>query len=296
MSCNPFRWRLITWTLALAALVQTAAAQVPQAPPGGAYSPHSIQQQRPAGRVARNEEVQVAPPEVPPHPLTQALEWAQRGQQQARRLRDYSCVFAKRERIDGVLSEYDYMFLKIRHQPFSVYLYCLGPLKPKGQEAIYVEGRNEGMVLAHTTGLRDKIAGTLSLHPTSARMMEGNLYPITNIGMENLTTKLINMYQYEMNYGECDVKLFSGAKVDQRECTCVQVVHPVPRRNFKFHLSRAYYDETTGLPIRFEAYSWPARAGEAPVLIEEYTYQNLKLDAGFSDADFDTQNPSYGYR
>ena len=294
MSCNPFRLRLVVFCLILVALLQTAVAQVPQAPNGQAYGATVVQQQptRPGDRVAVRDTEQES---LPPHPLVPALDLAQRAQQQARRLRDYSCVFAKRERVDGVLSEYDYLFLKIRHQPFSVYLYCLGPVKPKGQEAIYVEGRNDGMVLAHTTGLRDKIAGTLSLHPTSARMMEGNLYPITNIGMENLTTKLINMYRYEMNYGECDVKLFPGARVDQRECTCVQVVHPVPRRNFKFHLSRIYYEEATGLPIRFEAYGWPSRQGEAPPLIEEYTYQNIKPDQGFSDADFDPQNPAYGF-
>lgn len=230
------------------------------------------------------------------HPLVPAAEMAYRAQQQALRLQDYSCVFAKRERIDGKLSEYEYMFLKIRHQPFSVYLYCLGPTKPKGQEAIYVEGRNDGNVLAHTTGLRDKIAGTLSLHPTSARMMEGNLYPITNIGMANLAMKLLNLHEYEMNYGECEVNFFQGAKVDGRDCTCVQIVHPVPRRNFKFHLSRTYYDDESGLPLRFEGYTWPARQGDQPVLIEEYTYQNLQFNQGFTDLDFDPKNPQYGYR
>ena len=76
-------------------------------------------------------------------------------------------------------------FSRFRHEPFSVYLYCLGPNKPKGQEVIYVEGRNNNEVLAHSTGLK-KIVGTLSLESTSPRMMEGNLYPITNIGIQNL--------------------------------------------------------------------------------------------------------------
>lgn len=230
------------------------------------------------------------------HPLLPVLEMAELAVQRADEIADYTTVFAKRERIDGELGPYDYMFLKVRHAPFSVYLYCLGPVKPKGQEAIYVEGKNDGLVLGHTTGLRDRIAGTLSLDPTSSRMMEGNLYPITNIGIKNLANKLANLHRYELNYGECEVNNYPGAKVDGRECTCVQVVHPVPRQNFKFHLSRTYYENATGLPIRFEGYLWPSKPGGKPVLLEEYTYQNLQFNQSLTELDFDSENPAYGYR
>ena len=30
--------------------------------------------------------------------------------------------------------------------------------------------------------------------------------------------------------------------------------------------------------------------------MEEYTYLNLKLNNGFTDADFDVKNPSYKFR
>ena len=49
------------------------------------------------------------------------------------------------------------------------------------------------------------------------------------------------------------------------------------------------------IPIRFEAYDWPGAAGQ-PQLIEEYTYVNLKLNNGFTDADFDIRNPNYGFK
>ncbi len=34
-----------------------------------------------------------------------------------------------------------------------------------------------------------------------------------------------------------------NAKVNGRVCSCVQVVHPVPRRNFRFHLARVFIDD-----------------------------------------------------
>lgn len=265
--------------------------------PTAAWCQSEASSSSPAQRLA--EAVSVVPPTAATaaaHPLVPVLELAEKAVVRAGEIADYSAVFAKRERIDGVLSAYDYMFLKVRHEPFSVYLYCLGPVKPKGQEAIYVEGKNDGMVLGHTTGLRDKIAGTVSLDPTSSRMMEGNLYPITNIGLKNLAQKLANLHRYEMNYGESEVSTYPGAKVDGRECTCVQVVHPVQRQNFKFHLSRTYYENATALPIRFEGYLWPNKPGGKPVLLEEYTYQNLQLNRGLTDLDFDTENTTYGYR
>jgi outer membrane lipoprotein-sorting protein len=99
-----------------------------------------------------------------------------------------------------------------------------------------------------------------------------------------------------MKYGECTVQWIQGAKVDGRVCTCIQVVHPVPRRNFLFHLARIYVDDELQLPIRYEAYDWPARAGEPPQLTEEYTFLKVKVNNGFTDADFSVENPAYGFK
>ena len=99
-----------------------------------------------------------------------------------------------------------------------------------------------------------------------------------------------------MKYGECDVKFFKGAKINGRVCTCVQITHPVPRRNFLFHLAKIFVDDELNVPIRYEAYEWPREPGGTPELIEEYTYLNLKLNNGFTDADFDRHNSNYHFR
>ena len=56
------------------------------------------------------------------------------------KIQDYSATMVKRERIDGVLGEHQYLFVKVRHQPFSVYVYFLAPADLKGQESIYIAG------------------------------------------------------------------------------------------------------------------------------------------------------------
>jgi len=230
------------------------------------------------------------------HPLEPALELAQRGLNQLRStIKDYSCTVVKRERIDGKLGEHQYLFAKIRHEPFSVYLYFLAPDDVKGQEVIYVEGRNDGNMLAHAgSGVRAMV-GTVSLKPNGALAMQGNRYAVTEIGVENLARRLVEVAEHDKQFGECEVEFFPNAKVNGRICTCVQVVHPVPRRNFRFHLARVFIDDELLVPVRYEAYDWPHEEGGQPVLMEEYTYMNMKINQGLTDADFDPKNTAYKF-
>jgi hypothetical protein len=230
------------------------------------------------------------------HPLQPALDLAQQGLAKINaNIRDYSCTIVKRERIDGKLGEHEYMFAKIKQQPFSVYLYFLGPDSVKGQEVIYVAGHNDGNMLAHAgSGVRAMV-GTVSLKPQSMLAMQGNRYPVTEIGVENLAKRLVEVAEHDKQFGECDVNFYPNAKVNGRVCTCVQVSHPVPRRNFRFHLARVFIDDELTIPIRYEAYDWPQEAGGQPVLLEEYTYMNVKINNGFTDADFDPKNTAYKF-
>ncbi len=136
------------------------------------------------------------------HPLQPALDLAQQGLVKINaNIRDYSCTIVKRERIDGKLGEHEYMFAKIRSQPFSVYLYFLGPDSVKGQEVIYVAGHNDGNMLAHAgSGVRAMV-GTVSLKPQSMLAMQGNRYPVTEIGVENLAKRLVEVAEHDKQFG-----------------------------------------------------------------------------------------------
>lgn len=236
-------------------------------------------------------------PQPAEHPLMPALRWARDSlRRMETNLHDYSAVMVKRERHEGKVSNYEYMFIKVRHKPLSVYLYFLDPPAVKGQEVIYVQGQNDGKMLAHPVGIRQKIVGTVKLDPNGPIAMRGNHYPITEIGMLNLVRRMIEVGDHDAQYGECEVKFMPGAKVNGRTCTCLQIVHPVPRREFMFHIARIFVDDELIVPLRLEAYDWPSQPGGQPELIEEYTYLNVKINNGFTDADFDVRNPNYGFK
>jgi outer membrane lipoprotein-sorting protein len=230
------------------------------------------------------------------HPLMPALRWAEDGLARIKQIKDYSATLVKRERIGGEVGEHQYMFIKVRQKPFSVYMFFLGPPKLRGQEVIYVEGQNDGNMWAHPTGIKNTIVGTVSLSPTGMLAMQGQRYPITELGLQNLVTRLLEVGHHDAQYGECEVDFIEGAKINGRTCTCIQVMHPTPRRNFLFHLARIFVDDELNVPIRYEAYDWPKEPNGEPELLEEYTYLNLKLNCGFTDADFDIRNPNYQFR
>ncbi len=266
------------------------AAQAPagQTPPAYRLAEHSSPTPHP--RTAH-----LTPAQANEHPLMPALRWARDGIGNVERLQDYSATLVKRERVSGKVAGHEYIFLKVRHKPFSVYMCFLGPAALKGREVIYIRGQNDGKMWAHGTGLQKTMFGTVSLPPDGLLAMRGQRYPLTEVGLLNLVRRLIEVAEEDTKYGECDVKFFKGAKINDRICTCIQVVHPVPRRNFLFHLARIFVDDEFNVPVRYEAYDWPGKEGAAPELIEEYTYLNLKLNNGFADADFDTRNPSYRF-
>jgi hypothetical protein len=222
------------------------------------------------------------------HPLWPALRVAKLGLEEIdSNIQDYSCTLVKRERIQGVLMEQQFAFVKVRHRPFSVYMFFLKP--KKGQEVLYVEGQNDGDLLAMAHDWRRKL-GAVALDPTGSMAMDEQKYPVTKLGIRNLTAELIQVAENDVQYGECEFKYSYNAKVNGRPCTKLEVIHPVPRKNFRFHIAKIYIDNELRVPICYQSWMWP-KAGEEPPLEEEYYYMDLKLNNGYTDQTFSKDNP-----
>lgn len=204
--------------------------------------------------------------------------------------KDYSCLFIKRERIDGELGDVQYIDMQVLNQPFAIHMTFIKP--NKGQECLYVDGANDNKLLARGHGVR-RFAGVLNLDPNGSMAMEGQRHPITKAGIRNLTTEIIKIATNDMKYGECSVNVYPNEKNDERPAVMIEAVHPVPRKEFKFHIARIYIDREYRVPVRFEAYSWPTEAGGKPVLEEQYVYTRLKFNNGYKPSDFSTNNPAY---
>ena len=225
------------------------------------------------------------------HALLPALRVARSTQATLQKVEDYEAAFNKREWIDGKLVVQS-MTIKLRHQPFSVYLHFSSP--DKGREVIYNDGRNDGKLQVHLTGLKSLI-GTVSLSPTDDDVMEENRYPVTMIGISNMVAKVIEQWEADVKHGDIDVKYYPNAKLGNLECKVIQTSHPKQRPGVEFQMTRLYIDRNTNLPIRVEQFGFPEEPGQEPPLIEEYTYSNVRANIGLRDIDFNVRNPSYDF-
>jgi hypothetical protein len=229
------------------------------------------------------------------HPLMPALRWARQDLPAIEAWKDYSATFVKREQVAGELGKHQSFFIKIRQQPFSIYTRGLAPAAIRGQETIYVAGRNEGKLWVHPAGVHGRLVHAVLLKPDGALAMREQRYPITEIGIVNMVKHLIAVANEDLKHGECEASL-TTAKVNDRVCSCFQVVHPVPRSFFQFHVARIFVDNELKIPTRYEAYAWPSKPGDPPGLLEEYSYLDMKLNNGFREEDFSITNPAYHFR
>ncbi len=237
-------------------------------------------------------------------PLRAALRIAYDGQNRIEdSIRDYTCTLTRRERVDGRLLGYETMFVKVRHrwkvegrvvQPFSVYVRFLSPDRVKGREVIYVDGRNDGKLIVRNGGIRFAHI-TTSLLPDSPAAMQQSRYPVTEVGVLNLTQRLIANGEKELQDRNYEAKLVQGGKINGRSCTVVQMMHKVRGEGLAYKTARILIDDELLLPVHYSAYDWPDEEGGKPVLLEEYTYTDLKLNVGLTDWDFDHHNESYQF-
>lgn len=211
---------------------------------------------------------------------------------------DYSGTLLTRERHSGKLGDEQRMQFKIRNRSTShgtsVYLKFEAPDAAKGREVIWQQDQNDGDILVHEGGLK-KLIGTLKLAPEGMLAMQGQKYPITEIGMVRLTEKLIEKGRKEASIGQAVVEVFEEQLVGDRSCTLYQVTNPSDNGRSDFHIARIFVDSERQIPLRYAAWMWPADGETSPTLEEEYTYLDVSCNVGLTDDDFDSKNPEYDY-
>jgi hypothetical protein len=227
-------------------------------------------------------------------PLDEPIRLSLEARDKYRAIQDYSCTFIKRERVNGQLLPEEYIFMKVRSKPFSVYMKWQKPYE--GREVIYAQGQYDNKVMAHSTGVEKIVGGTVALDPRGDMAMENSRHDITEAGIGNLVGQLATRWQKEKSLGQTNVEIKESAVVDGRQCWCVKTQHPMDPKNYPYYRTRVFFDKEHGLPIRFEGYDWPRR-GSAPDgdMVEVYTYRDLKFNIALTAMDFNVANPKYSF-
>lgn len=225
------------------------------------------------------------------HPLEPAIRFTEKCLARVKALPGYEATFYKRE-IIGRSVVNQKISMKIRHEPFSVYLYFQEP--STGREVLYVEGQNNGKLIAHEAGLLS-IAGSMELSPTDPLALKESRHPITEAGIANAVEQLLDEWKRETKYGETDVTYYKDAKLGNMKCRVIECSHPQPRKQFTYHKVQLWINDADGIPVRIRKYGFPARVGQPAPIVEDYTFTDVKTSVRLTDADFDRRNRKYSF-
>jgi uncharacterized protein DUF1571 len=224
------------------------------------------------------------------------------GRAQFGRVGGYTATMAKQERVGADLLEEITYGIKVRQQPFSVYIkWQTGP--EIGKEVLYVDGVNENQLLVHLGGIKGRILPALKIDPFGSLALAHSRYPITKLGILALADTLIERREIEMRENiTVHVEQRPDADVEGRRCAVYIFEDADPAQSPVYRKSVQYIDHEWNIPLRVANYTWPepgkhvdGPALDDATLIEYYMYSDVALDAHLSDADFDRANDEYHF-
>ncbi len=210
------------------------------------------------------------------------------------RVSGYTAIFRKQERLNDILGPEQTLAMKVRHQPFAVYLKFLAP--KEGKEVVYAEGHHQNKVIAHTPGVVGWIVPRLAIPPDSPTALVESRHPITEAGLANLTNKLIGFRRMDLEDPEAVTILDRTTGPDGR--TWLRSIHTHPHKvpGRPFTRVEVLYDPKTRIPMQISNYDWPEPGRQEDLLLaERYAYDDLDFDATLSAIDFDPANPTYAF-
>ncbi|MEM9364621.1 MAG: DUF1571 domain-containing protein [Planctomycetota bacterium] len=233
-------------------------------------------------------------------------------------IRDYTCLLIKRETIEGKLTPRQALRLKIREprsntpegkdaetpsiaplNPPSVaaaaYAKFLKPSSVAGREVLFVDGQMRNRMLVRRGGPRLPNL-TLKVKLDSPFAAKESNHTIANTGFRFLLRELVKRLETEVERERCEVRFYADAAIGKRACDHIEVRQPKRAPDLDYQLARVYVDREWNLPLYFSSYGWPVEGEEKPVLIEEYAFTQVQLNAGLTAADFDRGNPDYRFR
>ncbi len=220
------------------------------------------------------------------------------------KLDDYTAELTKQEQDrNGVLQPASKMFMKVatRHAggkvggPLKVYLRFDAPSNLRGREVIWVENQNDGKMLVREAGIVGAMM-TVPLPPDGFLAMQGQRYPIQEIGLTRLLEKLIERGGEDRDNPAVQVFMTEGYQFDDRSLTHLRIEHSHPTgRDDDFSVAELVLDRPQNLVVSYRSFGWPESGSTDRPLIESYQYHDLKTNVGLTDRDFDTANPDYTF-
>jgi hypothetical protein len=213
-------------------------------------------------------------------------QWLKEAEESYSRVTNYTAVFHKQQRIDGKLTQEETMLMKFK-SPFSLYLSWIEE-PHKGSELLYVEGWNSNLARVHRGGLLGFV--TRNIGPLHPALMENNLRPFTDIGLGFIVKAVASNVHRASKVGELSLFEHGEETLHDRKTQRLEIVFPRNKeKGYDAYRVIINQDLESKLLVRVRMYDWDDQ------LFESYGYDDIKLDASLTEADFAPNNPAYRF-
>jgi len=199
------------------------------------------------------------------------------------RVRDYTCVFTRQERVGGVLSAEQVAEMKVRTKPYSVAVRFARPDAVAGREESFVAGSRLGKMRLRPAAGKLPVLVALDDPKVTAEAR----HPLTEYGIGPVIDLLAAAAAREKVLGNPVEAYAADYQFAGRNVTRYDVFARRPHAHRYAYRTLVYVDKETGLPVRFEAYDAPKPTAAAGDLLEAYSFTDVKLNAGLGDSAFE---------
>lgn len=215
----------------------------------------------------------------------------------------YTATFERQERVGDELLDGQTMFMKMRHEPFSVFLNVTDGAHT-GRQIIYPKADDDPRMLVQLTRFGGRLPA-IPLEPTSALAMKECRYPITMAGIKEITKQALDLRQRELAHGPLVTTMMrDDASFDGRPAYEFTVEYDKPELSeASYRRCEIHIDAKLMVPVQIRNWTWaelvpdadPANVDES-TLLEHYVFRNVDLDIQLDDTDFDCENEQYAFR
>ncbi len=198
-----------------------------------------------------------------------------------RGIKGYTAILHKQERIGGELKPSEEIEIFYREQPHSVLMRWLKGQR-KADSALYVEGENDGMMLAHPAGLAGKFVSYVRRDPEGEDARQSGRYSIKELGLKQACQRTLNAWKAAREQGALRVDYLGVRKLreaNDRPCYVLRRHYQKPEED-GVQEGTFYLDKDSWLQIGTVLKNGAGR------LMGEYYFRDLVLNPDFKADQF----------
>ena len=193
---------------------------------------------------------------------------------------DYTCLLHRKDRVNGVLKKHTTVLFKFK-KPSRYYM----KWEKDKIEAIYAEGKYNNKMVIHG-GLLFKFI-SIAVKPEAA--LKYNRHTIIDADIGHILNIFETNYRMASADKDATIAFEKEEMLDGRNTWQFKAVFPAGK-SYYGHTIYINIDQILHLPIKIAVFGWNME------LLEQYYYENLKIDVGLTEDDFDATNKKYLFK